>query len=329
MKRDNEYILYGLSEDQFSTKGIVLLCWLYFGTLLFAALVSPFIFQLAYTSEGFAKLADFFGEGTSDYLREKPITRYFDRIRLLGVLILLPLLFKWCHLYSFSAIGFRIPAARTFFTWFIYGVGMMIAVLSLSIILNVFEAREGWTFTKQLEKIVVAVFSASLLSIIEEVIFRGLVFRLFYTSLKPVPAIIGSSILFAALHFKMSGEAMAHIPPSEIGIDDGFVTALGYITAIADGFNSIMFINLCLVGIILHQVFLLKKNLWACIGLHAGWVAVIMSLGKAFDETGNANLLTGTEKITDGYWVGIVMVVFIIIFSIILSRSKESDNKIS
>ncbi|MEM9161420.1 MAG: CPBP family intramembrane glutamic endopeptidase, partial [Verrucomicrobiota bacterium] len=312
MKRDPQHILFGLEEDQYSLKALAMICWLYVGTLVFAALLSPWFFRLVNDSDA---LLSILSEDTLAYLREKPITRFFDRIRILGVLIVLPLLFKYAKLYSFSKIGFR-RTFKEFFKWYAYGLGMMAIVLAVTVFSQSIEPRTDWSIGRQIEKSLGAIVGATTLSIVEEVIFRGLIFRLFYTLLKPIPAIILSSLFFASLHFKMNPERIAHLGPEEIGLQEGFFVAWGYVTAVADGFNLLSFINYSLVGILLHQAFLKTGNLWSSIGLHAGWVTIMLSLNKTFQAGPNANAFTGTHRVIDGLWVTIVMTAFVIAFAL-------------
>ncbi|MDQ8180604.1 CPBP family intramembrane glutamic endopeptidase [Pelagicoccus sp. SDUM812005] len=323
MKRDPQHLLFGLSVQQYSLKGLNMLCILYAGSLVFAALSSPVFFKLVHESEAFGSFLSLFGEGVVPYLKEKPLTRHFDRARLLAVIVILPLLFKYAKLYSLKAVGFRRPFSQ-FPIWYAYGLGMMVIVLAATTFSSALSPVPDWSFEMQAKATASAVIGATLLSLFEEVIFRGLVFRLFYSFLKPIPAILLSSLFFGSLHFKMDPSLMSHIPAAEIGFDDGFRVALGYVTAVADGFTIIHFINYCLVGIILHQVFILSGNLWSAIGLHAGWVTVLLSLNKTFEATENTNVFTGSNRVIDGYWVTIVMSLFVAFFAYLLHKRRSA-----
>ena len=48
MKRDSFFQLYDLKEEESSFKGIWLIVILYFGSLLFSAVVAPLVFRLVH-----------------------------------------------------------------------------------------------------------------------------------------------------------------------------------------------------------------------------------------------------------------------------------------
>lgn len=304
MRRDPDFILFDKSDSDFSYRGLILLTILYFGSLLAAAILSPLFFQLVH----------FIDSDSSSYIAAKPYPEYFDRARLLFVIVLFPFLFKFCGLNSRYAIGFRGDLLPTAGRWILYGIGMIVLIYGTQLALGAIEPRDDWTLSRQLEKIALAILGALIIGIVEETLFRGLVFRIFYTAIKPWPAIICSSLFFAFLHFKMEDEAMDHIPISLIGIDDGFAAAWGTMIAFATGFNALAFLNLTLVGILAHLTFIRVRNIWAPIGIHAGWVMTILSISKTFDETRAATAFTGTERIADGYLVTAYLFIFIIIF---------------
>jgi len=114
---------------------------------------------------------------------------------------------------------------------------------------------------------------------------------------------------------------MESVSVASIGIDDGLFAAWGTMIAFATGFNALAFLNLTLVGVLAHLVFVRTRNLWAPIGIHAGWVMTILSISKTFEETPNANLFTGTERVADGYLVTVYLLAFAILFTFLPSNS--------
>jgi membrane protease YdiL (CAAX protease family) len=210
--------------------------------------------------------------------------------------------------------------------WFPVGIGMMIIVYLIDFGFGVLEPRDNWTIGYQAQKIGLGLIGALLIGFMEETFFRGFVFRTFYSVMRPAFAVVFSSLFFAYLHFKMADEVMAHIPTSEIGIDDGLFAIWGSVTAFTTGFDAVLFFNLALVGVLLHLAFLYTRNLWACVGLHAGWVFVIQSLVKTIDETEDAHAFFGTEKVADGYLVSFFLVGFVLLFMwLIRTRNSQSS----
>ncbi len=78
-------------------------------------------------------------------------------------------------------------------------------------------------------------------SIFEEVLFRGIIYRIMEKSLNTIWAIIISSLLFSIIHIANSG------------------------------FDITSFISLMLGGAILGITYTLTKNLWSVIFIHLGW----------------------------------------------------------
>ncbi|MDQ8185431.1 CPBP family intramembrane glutamic endopeptidase [Pelagicoccus sp. SDUM812002] len=308
MKRDPKHLLYGLGPNQNSLKGIWLLCLLYFGSLISGAVLSLIAF----------KLTHYFDPDASGYLANKPYPKFFDRGRWLSVLLLLPYLFIQCRITSWKAIGFSRPILVTFTRWFVSGIAMIFIIYGFNTATGAFSFT--WDPTKLASKIDDAILASLLIGILEEIVFRGLVFRMFYTALQPVTAILLSSFFFAALHFKTPEFSLGGIAPSEVGIAEAAQIAAGTAVAVFTEFDLKYILAIFLVGVALHQVFLLANNLWASIAIHAGWVFTIKLFGNAFATTEQASAFSGTTRVADGYWVSIVLIVFVALFAYFLHK---------
>lgn len=314
MKRDKRHLLYGLSTDSYSLKGIWLLGLLYFGSLFVAVFLSLAAWKITHSVDP---------DGSS-YLASKPYTKFFDRSRWFCVLIILPFLFWKCRVTSFQAAGFIRPFAKTAGKWFAYGIGMIVIIYASSAALGAIELKPEASASGFLSNLGNALLAGILVGLLEEAVFRGLVFRMFYTALKPIPAIILSSVFFAVLHFKASAEAFTDSSPQEIGLYEGFYTAWAMMAALVTEFDFTYLASIFLVGILLHQVFLLTSNLWANAALHAGWVFTIKAVGGAFQTSPSANAFTGTTRVADGFLVIVVLIAFCAIFAWKL-RSKTAS----
>jgi len=296
-QRDPRHILFGLPASRYSWRGLWLLAGLYFGSLLVAAAISPPIYHFAQTLQS----------QWGAYLASKPYPDFYDRLRLLSVVALFPPLFMACGLKTRERIGFRGKAGKTAGAWFLGGLGMMALVYGLSGALGALAPKSGLDAPALAEKAAIALAGACLVGLVEETLFRGLVFRIFYTALRPLPAIFLSSLFFALLHFKADDALFADVPPSAIGWIHGLQAARETLFAPVADFQVLLCLNLVLAGILLHLAFLLSGSLWACIGLHAGWVFPILALSKSFDAGPGANAFTGSERLVDGWWVSIAM----------------------
>lgn len=313
MKRQKRNILYGLNEDQYSLKGIWLFALLYFGSLVAGAIISLIAYRLTH----------YFDPDASSYLANKPYPKFFDRARWLSVIILLPYLFVKCRITSFAAIGFAKPFLSTFFTWFAYGIAMILLIYGFNTAIGAFDLTFDTSGSELLENLAVAIVGSLLIGCLEEIVFRGLVFRLFYTALKPIPAILVSSFFFALLHFKTPEFSLEGLSPQDIGIAEAAQIAIGTAIAFVTQFDPTYLLAIFLVGIVLHQVFLLGQNLWASIAIHAGWVFCIKAFGTYFSTTDSAGTFSGTTRVADGYWVSIVLAIFIAWYGFLLYRKEK------
>ena len=316
MIREQRHLLYGLTNQSYSSKGIWLLGLLYFGSLF----VAVFLSLAAW------KITHFADPDGSSYLASKPYTKFFDRSRWLCVLLILPFLFWKCRITSFQAAGFTRPFLKTAATWFTYGFGMIAIIYASSAAFGAIQLKSDVSAGGFVSNLGNAMLGAILVGLLEEIVFRGLVFRMFYTVLKPLPAILLSSLFFAILHFKASAEVFTNTSPQEIGLYEGFHTAWAMMAALVTEFDFTYLTSIFLVGILLHQVFLLTSNLWANAALHSGWVFTIKAVGGGFETSSSANAFTGTTRVADGYLVILVLIVFCAIFAWKL-RSKTSTRE--
>ena len=316
MIREQRHLLYGLTNQSYSSKGIWLLGLLYFGSLF----VAVFLSLAAW------KITHFADPDGSSYLASKPYTKFFDRSRWLCVLLILPFLFWKCRITSFQSAGFSRPFLKTATTWFTYGFGMIAIIYASSAAFGAIQLKSDVSAGGFLSNLGNAMLAGILVGLLEEIVFRGLVFRMFYTVLRPLPAILLSSLFFAILHFKASAEVFTNTSPQEIGLYEGFYTAWAMMAALVTEFDFTYLTSIFLVGILLHQVFLLTSNLWANAALHSGWVFTIKAVGGGFETSSSANAFTGTTRVADGYLVILVLIAFCAIFAWKL-RSKTSTRE--
>jgi membrane protease YdiL (CAAX protease family) len=108
---------------------------------------------------------------------------------------------------------------------------------------------------------------------LEETMLRGLMFTAISRESGTRAAILLTSVIYSAVHFLSSYHIAADQVTSHSGIDLLFGTLMWFSTplAMADAF-------LCLfaVGLVLAIIRTKTSNIAACIGLHAGWVWVIL-----------------------------------------------------
>jgi membrane protease YdiL (CAAX protease family) len=257
-----------------SEAGAVLL-WVA-ASLLLAALIVPWLYQ---GGTGLAELLNAqAGGGVAGWLgqacRRADFGRYFNRSLLLAALVLLPVL--WRRLRRLEPI---VPPLRVAESWYrgpllwvtglvaaggvVWGLGMILAQV------GTFSATPAPPSVQELLSTVGV--SAVAVSVIEEWLFRGLLLGLWLRVARPVTACIGSSLVFAFVHFlnPPAGYAIAD-PTSPVA---GLHWLGGILRHFADpGFIAADFLTLFGVGLVLAGARLRTGHLWLSMGLHCGWV---------------------------------------------------------
>jgi membrane protease YdiL (CAAX protease family) len=116
-----------------------------------------------------------------------------------------------------------------------------------------------------------AIVPAVLVSLIEEILFRGVFLGMFLRAMRPAPAIVGLSLLFAFLHFLE--------PPSGVTAPDprSATAGLWLLGQILGHFADPQpllaeFATLAAVGLVLAYARWRTASLWLSIGLHSGWI---------------------------------------------------------
>ncbi len=166
----------------------------------------------------------------------------------------------------------------------IYAVGYM--GIMLLILLNI-----GWVKAQAGASIGSAVMSALtpmiMASLVEEWLFRGVLFALLLRSLSPWKAIIGLSLFFAAVHFLKPHSTISE--PIHAGSGLELLGQIGVKFLHIEQFLGI-FITLFAVGVVLAYARYKSGALWLSIGLHAGWVFCV----KTYSD-----LTSRTDKVVD------------------------------
>jgi uncharacterized protein len=156
------------------------------------------------------------------------------------------------------------------------GVLTMLAVVGIMTLLGLLDWSEASTVTSgQLTKIIFnRLLSGVAVGLIEETFLRGAMFTAIDRESGTRAAILLTSIIYSATHFFASYHIAADQVTSSSGITllEGTLQLFASPLAIADAF-------LCLfaVGVVLAMIRAKTGNIAACLGLHAGWVWVMLT----------------------------------------------------
>ena len=192
--------------------------------------------------------------------------------QLLLVLSIFPAM-SWLKLNR-EYLGFA--EKKRFFTqlWQGFGLGLLtllpVFIIEYALGIHIIDETKNWTFSYTLEKIAGSLALALLISLIEEPIFRGLLFAGLKKKLNVMAAVLLSSSYYAALHF---ADSHTEIPYEQLSIFSGFSLMLEAFANILNPVNYSAFFALLMVGAFLGLIRThIKAGLGLCIGIHTSWV---------------------------------------------------------
>lgn len=155
------------------------------------------------------------------------------------------------------------------------GVALMLSIVVLMQALGLLDwsraaGMAGGTFAKLVGR---GLLSALAIAFIEESCLRGAMFAGVARESGIRLAVVLTALVFAATHFFAS----YHIAPEQVTPGSGLLLVAGTLDAFASPLqNADAFIALFAVGVLLGMVRAATGNIAACVGLHAGWVWVML-----------------------------------------------------
>lgn len=284
-----------------------ILCF-FAGSLVMAAILSPWIYTagMGLADVTAAKETNDFLTWLGDAARrsEEKFARFFNRALMLSAVVLLFPLMMWLRAgrgskrFRDTPWSLRLPddevsssgqpLARNPHGWADLCVGVLLSagLLLLSGWVMVQLGFFGWRDAAETTRGAVnprlreinwwdvlqgALTTAVVVSLIEEVLFRGVLLGIFLRAMRTWSAVISLSLLFAAVHFLKPPPG--HVVPDPEAAEAGFVL-LGHIVArFADPLHMLSrFSILFAVGVVLAVARLRTASLWMPFSLHAGWI---------------------------------------------------------
>lgn len=295
-----EYPLGGLgatsSNPRVRAAGILLACFV--GVLLAAALAAPWAYHVGQWAAGEVALLKSLGA--------QPFHRYLNRCVLLMALAAMWPLVKAFRLSSAQALGmaWRADSRRKLGLGLAVGFGSLLGAALLMALAGVRNFNFSLAPSVLLELAVNATLSAAVVAVLEELFFRGVVFGTLRQSLSISVAVIGSSLIYSALHFLARVE---HAGPVEWS--SGLALLPRMVRGIAAPENlAPAGLTLAVAGAVLALAYQRTGSLWFSIGLHAGWV-FWLKVFKTVTSPGAqpADAFWGTDKLLDGWLALLVM----------------------
>ncbi|MDR1457599.1 MAG: CPBP family intramembrane metalloprotease [Puniceicoccales bacterium] len=275
--------------EKFSFAGLIALIIILVTSMLLTAILAPVVFNIVLFFE------KTYSTKIGIYLINKGLCSFFDRLRWIPVVIGFVVLTKKFKFTKNIFIGkFRL---NPIFFGFLIGT----ALIALGALPHYFLPPSYRTISPT-ENLLTTLSFFLLMSFkvafIEEIIFRNILLKIFYTAFRPLLAISLSSMFFAFVHFKGNISINGN---EYVTLKDGFLCAYSYGTSWVTRFCAIEFLNLTLLGILLSLVTLKKRSICMAIGIHWGLVFLLLTY-KKFVHIFNSNqsfTFFGSAKIID------------------------------
>jgi membrane protease YdiL (CAAX protease family) len=207
--------------------------------------------------------------GFSDWLAGFPFHRVLSRCLQISLLVLLWPALRWIGLRRPSDLGFqKNPVGfRDMITGLLLSAGCVVLLSAASLLAGFSVWREDPNITG-LGRIFL---TAGFVSVIEEVVFRGVILGICLWSLSARTSVFASSLLFAVVHFIKP--AKTRLPAEAVHWSSGlseifsFAGSLPSVAVLAFGLASLF-----VAGWVLGQSAVRTRSLWLPIGLHAGLI---------------------------------------------------------
>lgn len=280
-------------------------------SFLGAALVAPHLYgwgkDLAASHGPFLTEPEF-GDAPIIWLAEKcdsaQFSRYFNRALMACALILLYPLIRSLRSKGQSTIKApflqRIKPGKQ--GWKDLAAGILFSAGFLTLLVYTLY-QLGWTtldpefaLGKAIQK---AIIPAIIVSLLEEWLFRGVLYDVLMRKLNAAQTIIGLSLFFAAVHFLSPPKGVTVADPRHFLAGFEMLALIGQKFLSASSFFGV-FLTLFVVGATLAYTRLKTGKLWLAIGLHAGWIFALKFTNKLTDPTGEAPKILYNGSIMDG-----------------------------
>ena len=315
-------LLFGLKDGQRSIKGAYVFLFAYVFATVLGAIFAPLSFWFAqYLHETNPS------NGTLAWLAGKGVDIFFDRARYVAIVLVLPVVFIKCRLTSLGALRMKLnlKALKEFAKYYLLGLLLLAAMYAMQLMFTdcAFKSISLNEFCSVLG---VAFVSTLLLAFLEELLFRDLIMRSFYTAWGMFMGIVLSSLFFAYKHFKV---------PSDIGGLDlhsaswysGFQVAWYDTVGIFMSFDAFSYISLFMFGCVLCAMFLRAKTLYAPIGFHSAAVLAIMLYKELVvpESSDSLRIVFGGVWVTKSY-AAFTLLTLLLVFLLFFGQKNSAKS---
>jgi len=253
------------------------------------ALLAPWLHALVQTS------ADLVPEFAA-----KPFHRYVNySLQAFAVLGMVPLL-RHLGIRSLAGIGLGADGdpMRRIGVGFVLGLASLGGVAGIAVLLGARTMRPEFDLSFLAGKVAGAMTTATIVAVLEEVLYRGAFYGALRRSLRPATALLMSSAIYAIVHFLESAPHTGSVVwSSGLAILPRMLAGFLDVDKIIPGF-----FNLTFAGVLLGLAYARTGGLWLPIGIHAGWIFSLRLYRLVTQDGGpEACALCGSVKLVDGW----------------------------
>ena len=202
--------------------------------------------------------------------------------------------------------------ARHFTLGYIYGLSTMLLMGLLLSYTGVRPWREVIEVNVMIGALLKGFLAGFIISLIEEPLFRGVLFQSLSKQYSRVFAIISISAVFACVHFFKSKSGTI----TDVHWYSGFIHLKNafYLWESPRIIGAVL--TLFAVSVFMHLTVLKNGNLIAAIGIHTGWVNAIKVIKKFSINNDNTWMLSNYDRVT-GYvafaWITVLIIIYVLI----------------
>lgn len=207
-----------------------------------------------------------------------PFHRVGNRIAMLGLAIGLFVVARRLSLNNRAAMGYGVRRGvflAELLRGVAFGIVFMLPLAAIMVLLGIRDLNAGFSLALAAKALLVGLGSGLVVAFIEESFLRGAMYTAVSRESGVVVAVLSTAILYAAVHFF-----------ARFRIEDASVTLLSGLDLLRGSLGefarprSIADAYLCLaaVGVLLALLRATTGHIAAGIGLHAGWVGVMLAV---------------------------------------------------
>jgi membrane protease YdiL (CAAX protease family) len=294
---------------QRSTRPLAALAVYLVAVFLGGALLAPWLYHavqaLAPSVEALEKLA------------RAPFGRYVNRALLICALIGLPFFVRGAGIRRWSDVG--LPSRRV--AWRRLGAGFVLGFVSLAAVCSIALGAGARTLNlsrtpgELAGQLVGALLTAAVVATIEELLFRGAIFGGLSRAMPWGAALLASGALYGIVHF-----LTRPVSPDTVDWLSGVRVMPTMLAGAADVKTLVpAFLSLTLAGVVLGLAYARTGDLWASIGIHAGWIFWLRFYGFLTKAVpGVDQWFWGTRNLIDGWlaFAALVVVLAVVIATV-------------